>query len=325
MYPRLRAATVLAGLLLLSGSIACSDPVDPERETPAAVASVTVTPGSHALALGETVALTATPRDANGNPLAQRTVAFASADQSIATVSTTGLVTAIAVGVVRITATSEGRSAQSEITVNRPTSPPPAVVRVTLDATSYTLLESESRRVVATPRDADGAPIAGLDVEYMSDDAGVASVSADGTVTAANWGTTRITARVGNVAATATVQVAADLAYDLLYDVSLGDGFLPRLLRLDIRLPGSTAEQVFGSPGTWGASASPDGARIAFTCSSDGPAICVANRDGSGVVVLTSGPANEDQPAWSPDGTMIGSGAGPPAVHPGCRIARTSG
>jgi TolB protein len=51
---------------------------------------------------------------------------------------------------------------------------------------------------------------------------------------------------------------------------------------------------------------SPDGQRIAFTCviavTTD---VCVINRDGTGLVRLTSDDASESGPAWSPDGLFI--------------------
>lgn len=51
---------------------------------------------------------------------------------------------------------------------------------------------------------------------------------------------------------------------------------------------------------------SPDGQRIAFACyvapTTD---ICVVNRDGTGLVRLTTGSARETEPAWSPDGRTI--------------------
>jgi Tol biopolymer transport system component len=51
---------------------------------------------------------------------------------------------------------------------------------------------------------------------------------------------------------------------------------------------------------------SPDGSRIAFVCLfGDMPEICVANRDGTSMTYLTSGPDEYWSPAWSPDGQKI--------------------
>src|SRR5207247_2865652 len=77
------------------------------------VASVSVSPASAALPVGQTVQLTATPQDANGNPLSGRTVSWASSNTSVATVSSSGLVTGEAAGSATITATSEGQSGKA--------------------------------------------------------------------------------------------------------------------------------------------------------------------------------------------------------------------
>ncbi|MGV3710747.1 MAG: Ig-like domain-containing protein [Gemmatimonas sp.] len=74
------------------------------------VASVTVAPATNILTAGETQQLTATLRDAQGNTLTGRTIAWASSNAAIATVSSTGLVTTVAAGNVTISATSEGQS-----------------------------------------------------------------------------------------------------------------------------------------------------------------------------------------------------------------------
>jgi trimeric autotransporter adhesin len=96
----------LAGLALACGSSSDSAPSAPG---PAPVSSVSVDPSSASLLVGATQTLTATPKDAAGNVLTGRTVAWSSSDQSIATVSSGGLVTAVAAGSTTITATSEGK------------------------------------------------------------------------------------------------------------------------------------------------------------------------------------------------------------------------
>src|SRR5207247_2031447 len=73
------------------------------------VASVTVNPASASVQVGQTVQLSATPRDANGNALPGRTVTWASTNTTVATVNGQGLVTAKVVGSATITATSEGQ------------------------------------------------------------------------------------------------------------------------------------------------------------------------------------------------------------------------
>src|SRR5437867_2592281 len=88
------------------------------------VASVTVNPASASVQVGQTVQLTATTKDANGNILTGRTVTWASNSNAAATVSSSGLVTGVATGTALITATSEGKTGSAMIAAGTP--PPPA-------------------------------------------------------------------------------------------------------------------------------------------------------------------------------------------------------
>src|SRR5204863_2192868 len=87
------------------------------RPPPAPVASVTVTPAPASVPTGQTVQLTATLKDANGNTLTGRTVTWASSNPAVATVTGSGLVSGVTAGAATITATSETVSGTSAITV----------------------------------------------------------------------------------------------------------------------------------------------------------------------------------------------------------------
>jgi Domain of unknown function (DUF1929)/Bacterial Ig-like domain (group 2) len=84
----------------------------------ATVAWVEVAPATAILASGGTVQLTATPRDATGQPLTGRTVTWSTSAPLVATVSATGLVTGLAVGSATITATSDGKRGTAGVTVS---------------------------------------------------------------------------------------------------------------------------------------------------------------------------------------------------------------
>jgi len=94
----------------------------------APVASVAVAPATVSLAVGQTVQLTATPRDAANNVLTGRTVTWSTSDGSVATVGTSGLVAAAAAGSATITATSEGQSGTSAVTVSAASGYPEGLV-----------------------------------------------------------------------------------------------------------------------------------------------------------------------------------------------------
>src|SRR5947207_1001834 len=113
LYANLGSATV-RNLTLA----AWTPPPPPPPPAPAPVASVTLSPAATGVSVGATVKLTATLKDASGKALAGRSVTWASSTLGMATVSTGGFVTGVAVGPVTITATSEGQSGRATVTVN---------------------------------------------------------------------------------------------------------------------------------------------------------------------------------------------------------------
>src|SRR3989449_1081622 len=84
------------------------------------VASVSVSPATASLQVNGAVQLVATPKDANGTPLSGRAGSWSSSNTSVATVSTSGVVTGAAAGSAMITATSEGQSGSATVTVQAP-------------------------------------------------------------------------------------------------------------------------------------------------------------------------------------------------------------
>lgn len=110
----IRWATVASGFL-----VACSsnNGVTP----PPSVASISVAPDTATLSTGATLQLSATVRDSAKNVLTGRSITWASENPSIASVSSSGLVTAVAVGgPVHLTATSGSQSAAATISVIPP-------------------------------------------------------------------------------------------------------------------------------------------------------------------------------------------------------------
>ena len=81
------------------------------------VARVSVTLATASLAIGSTTQATAVTADSLGAALTGRAVTWSSSAATVATVSTSGLVTAVAPGTANITATSEGKSGFATVTV----------------------------------------------------------------------------------------------------------------------------------------------------------------------------------------------------------------
>jgi len=84
---------------------------------PRPVASVTLSPASATLISQAMVQLSATLRDANGGLIPSRPITWQSDNEGVATVDASGLVTAVGIGSAGVTATSEGVSDTTAISV----------------------------------------------------------------------------------------------------------------------------------------------------------------------------------------------------------------
>jgi trimeric autotransporter adhesin len=153
------------------------------------VASVEITPVAISLRVGRTTSLQARALDAEGQPLTDRTITWSSGNPSIATVTSQGVVTAVAPGATTITATSDGRTGQAAVTIT-----PEPVATVTLTPTLDTLAVGGTRTFTTTLRDVDGALLAARPIAWSVNNATVATVSSTGDVIALAPGTVTISA-----------------------------------------------------------------------------------------------------------------------------------
>lgn len=185
-----------------------------------ATAAITVTqraaridvspPASTFPSLGDTVRLTADPIDANGNAVVDADVQWSSTDQAVATVDSTGLVTAIGNGSASITATVGDASGASEVTVAQ------VLVGTGIVPANTTFFAlGDTARLVAAGRDANGHAIGGLTFTWSSENEAVATVDATGLVTAVRTGGTDILAVSGELQALAGV-VVTQLASEVI-------------------------------------------------------------------------------------------------------------
>jgi hypothetical protein len=103
-------------------TVACSEKSTPPEPPPrASVASIALTPSTATVVVGDTLRIVAVPKSAAGAVLTDRSLQWSSSEPATVTVSTTGLVTGVAVGgPVSISAASEGVTATAQMTVRRP-------------------------------------------------------------------------------------------------------------------------------------------------------------------------------------------------------------
>ncbi len=168
------------------------------------VASVSVSPGSAELLVGRNVTLSATARDADGKPLAGRTISWSSGNRAVATVSSSGVVTAVGAGSAWVMATSESRKDSAAIVVSLP-----PVASVTVSPSTATLDVGGTRTLSAKLLDASGATLAGRKISWISSDKSVATVSSAGVVTAVGAGSATVTAASEGKQGKASIAVTA--------------------------------------------------------------------------------------------------------------------
>ena len=177
----------------------------------ATAAVVSVTLAAPSLTTGQTTQATAEVRDASGNVLTGRPVTWASLAPTIASVSATGLVTALAAGTASIQATVDSKTGAANVTVSAPSTAPVATLTVTL--ASPNIYTGSTTQATAVAKDANGNVLTGRTASWVSLSPSVASVSSSGTVTGIAAGTASIQATVETKTGSATVGVTAAPVY----------------------------------------------------------------------------------------------------------------
>ena len=187
-------------LMLPTLLLACGDgqtapsPTEPDRAS--VPTSMAITPDAATLAaFGQTVQLTATVRDQDGQPMVGLAVNWASGDAGIVTVDPAGVATAVDNGSTSVTAAVRdgGPSAAATVTVAQRVaelrlSPEPGVFQ----ALGATL------RMSATALDANGNPVNSVEVVWSSSDESVVTVDQAGLVTAVGNGRARVDVMAGS-------------------------------------------------------------------------------------------------------------------------------
>jgi uncharacterized protein YjdB len=159
--------------------------------TPEVATTVTVSPATITLRVGNIRQFTATPKNPAGVAITGKTIRWSSSNSSIASVDQTGNVTALTPGNVIIAADADGVIGNASVAVtNLPIgscSLSPATQRVTVTAQA---------QPVITLRDTANnvLPTLGRALSWISDNEVVATVSGTGVITARRAGTARVTA-----------------------------------------------------------------------------------------------------------------------------------
>ena len=193
------AAALFLGLAACGGDSGTSPSTTPP---PPAVASVELSPSTASVMVGASVTLAAVTRDAQGHELTGRTISWNSSAPTVATVTSAGVVTGVAAGPVTISATSEGRSAQAQVTVT-----PVPIATVAITSNPGAVVVGRSATLAAVAKDAQGNVLVGRAITWSSASTDVATVTSGGVVTGVSLGSALITASAEGKSADASVTV----------------------------------------------------------------------------------------------------------------------
>jgi uncharacterized protein YjdB len=243
---------------------------------PNAVASVLLTPLDLRLAVGAQGDVRARLVDAAGATLTNRVVTYVSSNTTVATVDSTGHVTAVGPGSSSITATSEGRSAAASVTVSNV-----PVASVRLSPTSASVVDGQSTQLAAETRDAANAVLSGRVVTWSSSAPAVATVSSTGTVVGVTPGSATITATSEGKTATAAITVTPRPVSTLIVSPTQATLVPAQTVRIGVQLTDAIGAILTGRPIQFQSSNT-----AVATVASDGTVTAVAV--GSAVITVTS-------------------------------------
>ncbi len=159
------------------------------------------------LVIGTTAKLTATVLP---NDVTDKIIVWTTSDASVATVDAEGNVTAVSVGEAIVTAACGDKSATCKVTVS-----PVLAESIALDKTELSLVIGATAKLTATVLPDD---VTDKTIVWTTSDASVATVDAEGNVTAVSVGEATITATCGDKSATCKVTVNPVLAESIAID-----------------------------------------------------------------------------------------------------------
>ncbi len=195
------AAIVLATTLASACGGGGDGPTGPD---PNAVASVSLDVTTVSLnAIGATQQVTATAKNSTGATIAGKTFNYGSSSNAVATVSSSGLITAVTNGTATITATVVGGTANAtaQVTVAQ------AVTAMTITPTTVPMTVGGTQQLTIAATDSRGNAVQSPTVAFTTSNGNVATVSNTGLITAVATGNATITATSGTVVRTAAVAV----------------------------------------------------------------------------------------------------------------------
>ena len=181
---------------------ACSSATGPDAGSSGEVATVLITPPTSTVSVGAQIPLQASVQDVAGRVIPSVPVVWSVKDPTIASVSSTGVVTALALGTTQVAANANGKSAIATITVQKTPVASVIVLPNRADVTS-----GQKVQLTAVAYDAAQNVLADRAIIWSSSNVGVATVDASGMLTGVGAGVATITATSEGKSASATINV----------------------------------------------------------------------------------------------------------------------
>ena len=170
--------------------------------TPAAVASVEVSPPSLTLEVGGAKEVTCVPKDPEGRPLEDRPVEWSVDEPEVVEITADGGIRALKPGTATVSASVEGVRGTGVVTVS-----PERAVSLELSPRGGEVVERDTIQLRAVALSGRGEELAGRPILWTSSDVEVARVDREGRVTGEAPGSARITATCDEAVASVPVTV----------------------------------------------------------------------------------------------------------------------
>jgi formylglycine-generating enzyme required for sulfatase activity len=171
--------------------------------------TITVSLSANTIQVGQTAGTMVRGTDQFGAPIATGAVTWSSSIPTVATVSASGSITALAPGETSVIATSGSVTGQAALTVI-----PVPVASVTVSPATASVVIGATQQLTATMLDANNAVLPGRPILWASSDTTKAKVSSTGLVTALSVGAATISATSEGKTGSATVTVVTSLLAD---------------------------------------------------------------------------------------------------------------
>jgi len=201
-----RIALTLVSCAALFACSAMEDPLASTSVQRSLAKWVLVSPASPTIAPGQSLALDVEMQDASGRDVTGQPEVWSTSDSSIATVSSSGVVSAHAVGSAKIYVASGLQSAYADVSVS---TAPAAPHWVSVSPATAQLSVHSMLPIFASVTDANNHVVADVPVTWSSSNPELATVDASGNILGIAPGTLNIIAHVGNNQATTQVRVVA--------------------------------------------------------------------------------------------------------------------